>query len=670
MTDKPDTELFNNDHKIDLDNREKAMMRDTEKLRSSSLVFDKVDFNVDEILRKRYRNWQQIMTQLDDVIHEKVKNVDDKTDYIEDELERISELRRLEREAYKSTMVRHKKQRKAKKKLSLSMFKKKEKEPNQEEKASIKLDQFIDRIFTGFNSALFATGKRVSYLVSFIGRRTHKPIYLLSNKVESLSDLLANAVIKLDGGIDKLFETTQNFKNRCVRAWNLLCSWSNDHRRPIALGLSACIVLASVSGIVLGSITAYEYKYRGKTLGVVKDQQEVYKTVDIIGDKLSMNYGAEIRIDKERDISFKKVIGWDLKVDSKDDVLNTLTYLSDVNATAYAIYKDNVRVAVLDSKEAAEDILKTIKDRYTKDDESIEYKHIGFAEDVRIEEVNTKIGNIQKKEDIIEYLLTGSVEKRIHVIESGETFNQIAKDYGLKPSELQASNPDVNPDKLQIGQELVLNQVCPVLTVQTKEIATYVAKIDYEIQYEETSSLYKGEQTVKSRGVPGERQVVAEIVRNNGIEVSRNEISSEIISEPKPQVVLKGTKEPPPLIGTGKFIYPTRGRLTSRFGYRWGRMHNGIDIAAPVGTKIRAADGGKVIFAGWDGALGYCVRIDHGGNRVSVYGHCSKLFVKKGDRVYQDQHIANVGNTGRSTGPHLHFEIRINGVPKNPLNYL
>jgi murein DD-endopeptidase MepM/ murein hydrolase activator NlpD len=669
MADKPDKELFNDNHEIDINNKEKALMRDTDLFRSSSLVFDKVDFDEEQILRKRHLNRQQLMTQLDDIINEKVKSVDN-SDYIEDELKRISEQRQLEREAYKSTMVRHKKQSRNKFSIRTLKLKKKKEEAIQEEKASIKLDQYIDRIFTRFNSALFATGNIARYLISFIGRRTGKSRYLLSDKVQSLSDVLAKIVTITDYGLDNLYNKTISFKNKCIRVWNLLCSWADNHKGPIAIGLTACIVVASVSAMLIGSFTAYEYKYRGKTLGVVKDQQDVYKTVDIIGDKLSMTYGAEIIIDKDKDISFEKVVKWDVKVDSKDDVLNTLTYLSDVNANAYAIYKDDVRVAVLDCKDAAEEILQAIKDTYIKDDESTEYESVGFAEKVRIDEVNTKIGNIQKKEEILEYLLTGSVEKRIHIIESGETFNQIAKDYGLEPSELQASNPDVDPDKLQIGQELVLNQVCPVLTVQTKEITTYVAKIDYDIEYEETSTLYKGEQTVKSRGVAGERKVVAEIVRNNGIEVSRNELSSEIISEPKAQVVLKGTKDPPPLVGTGKFIYPTRGRLSSRFGYRWGRMHNGIDIAAPAGTKIRAADGGVVTFAGWDGALGYCVRIDHGGNRTTVYGHCSKLFVKKGDKVYQDQHIANVGNTGRSTGPHLHFEIRINGVPKNPLNYL
>ena len=99
-------------------------------------------------------------------------------------------------------------------------------------------------------------------------------------------------------------------------------------------------------------------------------------------------------------------------------------------------------------------------------------------------------------------------------------------------------------------------------------------------------------------------------------------------------------------------------------------MHNGIDLANPHGTKIRAADGGVVTSAGWEGALGYCIRIDHGQNRTTVYGHCSKMLVKKGDKVYQGQHIGNVGSTGRSTGPHLHFEVHVNGVPQNPLKYL
>ena len=126
----------------------------------------------------------------------------------------------------------------------------------------------------------------------------------------------------------------------------------------------------------------------------------------------------------------------------------------------------------------------------------------------------------------------------------------------------------------------------------------------------------------------------------------------------------------PARIGTGPYIYPTKGTITSRFGPRWGRMHYGVDIANNTGTAIYASDGGKVTSAGWENSYGYVVRINHGANVTTVYAHCSKLLVSVGEKVYQGQKIALMGSTGNSTGPHLHFEVRINGVAKNPLNYL
>ena len=97
-----------------------------------------------------------------------------------------------------------------------------------------------------------------------------------------------------------------------------------------------------------------------------------------------------------------------------------------------------------------------------------------------------------------------------------------------------------------------------------------------------------------------------------------------MIKEPKAQILVKGTKEPPPKKGTGTFSSPARGTITSRYGYRWGRQHNGIDIAAPIGTPVKAADGGEVIFAGTSGSYGKLIKIDHGAGFVTYYGHLSK----------------------------------------------
>jgi len=118
------------------------------------------------------------------------------------------------------------------------------------------------------------------------------------------------------------------------------------------------------------------------------------------------------------------------------------------------------------------------------------------------------------------------------------------------------------------------------------------------------------------------------------------------------------------------FVWPVLGPVTSPFGWRWGRMHEGIDIAAGAGTPIRAAAAGAVIYAGWLGGYGNLVVIDHGGGVATAYGHQSGIAVGTGAPVAQGQVIGYVGSTGHSTGPHLHFEVRVNGVPQDPLGYL
>ncbi|UCH33677.1 MAG: peptidoglycan DD-metalloendopeptidase family protein [Armatimonadota bacterium] len=126
---------------------------------------------------------------------------------------------------------------------------------------------------------------------------------------------------------------------------------------------------------------------------------------------------------------------------------------------------------------------------------------------------------------------------------------------------------------------------------------------------------------------------------------------------------------------TGSFMRPVNGSITSGYGYRMHpilrvrKMHTGVDIAAAAGTPIRAADAGTVIWSASRGGYGLCVIIDHGGGMSTVYGHCSRLAVRAGQAVSKGQAIGNVGSTGLSTGPHLHFEVRRNGSPVNPLSY-
>ena len=144
-----------------------------------------------------------------------------------------------------------------------------------------------------------------------------------------------------------------------------------------------------------------------------------------------------------------------------------------------------------------------------------------------------------------------------------------------------------------------------------------------------------------------------------------------MIAEPIDEVIYQGTKALPVRAGTGTFIYPVSNyTLSSRFGARWGRMHNGIDLAAPYGTKIYAADGGTVTFVGYNNARGNYLIIDHGGLFQTLYEHCASILVEEGEQVYQGKTIATVGTSGHVTGPHCHFGVQYKGEPVDPLNYL
>lgn len=131
-----------------------------------------------------------------------------------------------------------------------------------------------------------------------------------------------------------------------------------------------------------------------------------------------------------------------------------------------------------------------------------------------------------------------------------------------------------------------------------------------------------------------------------------------------------------PVSGSGQMIWPVNGVITSPFGYRthpiFGRqiLHSGIDIGVDEGTPVHAADGGVVVEAGWISGYGYCVIIDHGNGTSSLYGHNSSLAVSSGQAVSQGQVIAYAGSTGNSTGPHVHFEVRVGGEPVDPSAYL
>jgi murein DD-endopeptidase MepM/ murein hydrolase activator NlpD len=138
----------------------------------------------------------------------------------------------------------------------------------------------------------------------------------------------------------------------------------------------------------------------------------------------------------------------------------------------------------------------------------------------------------------------------------------------------------------------------------------------------------------------------------------------------QPSAAPRPSSGPPPPPGADGWSWPVRGTVTSEYGQRWGRLHAGIDIAAPNGTPIYAARAGCVTFAGVQGGYGNLILIDHGGGVVTAYAHQSRLLASRGDCVEGGAQIGAVGSTGNSTGNHLHYEVRVNGSARNPRPYL
>lgn len=347
--------------------------------------------------------------------------------------------------------------------------------------------------------------------------------------------------------------------------------------------------------------------------------------------------------------------------------------LSFASVKAYQVLVDGKVIANFQTEEEANRLLEDLKAIYTQVEGS-EIKSVSFSEEVKVELGQVDIMDFKAYDNVeatLDFIVKGTKEEKKHVVQKGENYWVIAQYYGISPYDLEHANPDVKPETIQIGQEISLVVPTPIINVLTVEEAAYTDQIAFEVLYEESSSLYKGESKTKTNGVYGQRAVVAEIIKENGREIGRTIIEENITSEPQAKVVYKGTKDPPPKMGTGNLIHPTsRGVITSEFGWRWGRRHTGIDIGLNVGSSVKAADGGVVTFAGYSSSYGRYLIIDHGGNITTLYAHNSSLLVSKGDKVYQGQLIAYSGNTGYSTGPHLHFEVRVNGVPQNPRNYV
>lgn len=338
----------------------------------------------------------------------------------------------------------------------------------------------------------------------------------------------------------------------------------------------------------------------------------------------------------------------------------------------YSLYVDGELIGATPYEGALDELLKQLKDGIS-DENTISCE---FEETVEIKPGYVPTDSIMNLGYLAETLYSTKTAEVTYEVKSGDTWSQIANSHELTSAELLALNPGYDINRLSIGEVLTLSASVPYLTMTVVEQERYMDAIPFDVEYTDTSDLYKGDYKVTSPGENGSADVVANVTYVNGEEMERMILSSVTLKDPVTEQRLQGTKDRPTWLPTGSFRWPCSGNITSRFGYRnlsysyASTNHKGIDIANRRGTAIYAADGGTVSYAGWMSGYGYLVQINHGNGYVTYYGHNSSLIVSVGQHVYKGQQIARMGSTGNSTGNHCHFEVRYNGVPRNPLNYL
>lgn len=448
--------------------------------------------------------------------------------------------------------------------------------------------------------------------------------------------------------------------------------------KPLAQAILNVVAPLCAAGVLLLTLQywrsvnyALSVEYDGEIIGYIADESVYDAAVEIAAGRI-VNVDDSFQIQRTPKLTIAMASTSDLmdKNETCDAILRTA---GGTVVEASGLYVDGKFTAAVASEVTMNRILKEVLSKYdTKEDN----ERVEFVQAVEIIEglypAETVITGFTLR-DIITEMSEQAME---YDVQKGDTFAKIADRFGMETEDLQALNEDVK--KLKVGDTLTVIKQIPFLQVKTVRTVEYEEKVPYDTEYVEDKKHYLGYEKVKVAGREGEQDVVAEIELIDGVEQNRTVIESHVTVKPVNRVVIVGAKmyTEGTVIGdgisTGKFVWPLPGctNIYSDFGWRDGSFHSGVDASngRTYGLPIIASDGGRVVAVNktGSGSYGMYVLIDHGGGYETMYAHCSKVLVSVGQKVAQGEVIARVGNTGRSTGPHLHFEIRVNGEHVDP----
>ena len=402
--------------------------------------------------------------------------------------------------------------------------------------------------------------------------------------------------------------------------------------------------------------------------------EDVYKVLDLAKEKFDPENRFQVNIiaDDEREINMYTA-----------ELISSQVQVQDIETVGIRVSEIQLRDAIEtdepQTQETEEPVTQEPEEEVEEEEipeplapEEDGLKGMAFGEKVEISEAYVSKSLITSPEEAADQITKESEKNEIYVVQSGDTLSTIANGHGLYVKDVLALNSGLTErTMLQIGDEIIITVPQPELTIMTVEQSTYEEEYFAEVEYVYNDNWYTTKSVTLQEQEAGYHEVTALITKRNGTEESREMIDEVVIKEPVKKIVEVGTQTPP------TYIKPlSGGRQTSGFGRRKAPTkgastnHKAIDWATPTGTAIWASSGGTVSVAGWQSGYGYVVYINHEDGRQTRYAHLSKIQVKVGQKVKQGQQIALSGNTGISSGPHVHFEILIGGKQVNPEKYL
>lgn len=444
----------------------------------------------------------------------------------------------------------------------------------------------------------------------------------------------------------------------------------NDHRFvQTAVFLTASLLLTIFAANRVLYTTATTLSFEGRELGTVASEAEAQAAVKNVESSISQKLGSRYSLSPES-LSYTTGVAYRGALVEEADLEEALSQSLRVVEHGYALYVNGDFIGATQTEGALDELMAQVATPYRNENTV----SIDFVEEWEIRECDLPLEDFTNLADVALLLNSVKAGEQTYTVEAGDCWSVIAEDHNMTSQDLLRMNPGYDIDKLQIGDVLVTSQQVPYLTVRATQMEYYVADIPYEIEYVDDNTMWEGDTRIITKGAYGTADTVARVTYEGVNEVERVIESQTTITEPVTEVQARGTLERPSWAPTGSFRWPTSGSITSKYGYRnifgGSSFHGGIDIANSYGTDIVAADGGVVCYAGWMSGYGYLVQIDHQNGYVTYYGHNSSLLVSVGDKVFKGQHIAEMGSTGRSTGNHCHFEVRVNGERTNPINLL